>query len=58
MSFVDRTLLKTVAKFLRKKKDKSDEEAGFAQAISGSYDISSRESVMPLVNFVKERIKG
>ena len=62
MGFVDRMLMKMVAKLMSKKKgtlsqDKSDEETGFAQAIQDSYDISSKEYVMPLVTYVNEKAR-
>ncbi|MCL2812398.1 MAG: flavodoxin domain-containing protein [Clostridia bacterium] len=57
MGFLDRTLMKMVAKFMSKKKEKSKDESAFAQAITASYDISSKEYVMPLVQCVNEKQK-
>lgn len=47
--------MKTLAKFMSRKKDKSNEEAGCSNAINNSYDITSREYIMPLIKFVNEK---
>ena len=52
MGFIDRTIMKTVAKLMSGKEEKSETEAGFEQAIKSSYDITSREYIMPLANYV------
>lgn len=54
MGFADRTLMKTVAKLMSKQSDKGDLENGFSQAILSSYDISSREYITPLVEYVRK----
>lgn len=56
MGIGDRLIMKTVAKMLSRKKNKSSEEAGFEEAILGSYDSSSREYIVPLINFVQGKI--
>lgn len=56
MRLVDRTMMKMVAMILGKKKDKSSEEAGFEQAIRSSYDISSKEYIVPLVKAIEHEI--
>jgi menaquinone-dependent protoporphyrinogen IX oxidase len=53
MGLVDRGIMKIAAGIMSIKKDKSDSEAGFEQAIQNSYDVSSREYIMPLVRFVR-----
>ena len=53
MGFLDRIIMKTVAKLMSKKQNKTSEEAGFTQAVQSSYDISSKEHILPLVNCVK-----
>jgi len=53
MGFADRTIMKAAARLLDKKKNKSAEEAGFEEAIRSSHDISSREYILPLVEFVR-----
>lgn len=53
MSFLDKTMMKMVAAMLKKKKDKDEHEKGFEQAITSSYDISSKEYIEPLVSFLK-----
>lgn len=53
MGIGDRLIMKTLAKMLSRKNNKSSEEAGCEQAIGSSYDISSREYIVPLVQFVQ-----
>jgi menaquinone-dependent protoporphyrinogen IX oxidase len=55
MGFVDKSIMKIAAKLMNRKKDKTDAEAGFEQAMKSSYDISSRDCIMPLVEFVKSK---
>ncbi|NBG88146.1 flavodoxin domain-containing protein [Isachenkonia alkalipeptolytica] len=50
----DRLIMKTLAKVLNRKKDKTSDEVGCEEAIGDSYDISSREYVLPLVQCVQE----
>lgn len=57
MGILDRMIMKILAKILSRKKDKSSDEAGFEQAIGSSYDISSREYIAPLIQFVKVQAK-
>ena len=54
MGFVDRNLMKIIAKLLSGKKNKTETEKGFEQAIKHSHDISSKEYIMPLINFIKD----
>ncbi len=56
MSFIDKMLMKIFAKIMSKKKDKTEEENGFEQAIQTSFDISSREYILPLVDFIKTQL--
>ncbi len=58
MTFPDKTLLKMMSFMLNKKKEKSDYEEGFAQALMSSYDISSKEYVKPLVQYLNEQQKA
>ena len=53
MSFLDKTLMKAVAKMMKKQKNLGPEDAVFKEAIQSSYDISSREYIQPLVAYVK-----
>lgn len=53
MGFVDRTMMKFVAKLMSKKENKTENEAGFAAAIEHSYDASSKEYIVPLVDYIK-----
>ncbi|HCC37472.1 MAG TPA: hypothetical protein DEQ14_07565 [Treponema sp.] len=52
MGFLDRMLMKTVAKMMSKQRHLSAADAGFAEAIQNSYDISSREYIRPLVDYI------
>lgn len=54
MSIPDKTLMKMAAEAMSKKQNKTEHEAGFEQAIKSSYDISSKEYVKPLVEYIKE----
>ena len=56
MHFVDWAIMKMVSKLMSGKKNKNEVEAGFEQAIKRSYDISGKEHIEQLVNFVKDRI--
>ena len=53
MSFANKTLMKMMSNILSKKNG-DDVEAGFAQAIKSSYDISSKEYAEPLIKFLLE----
>jgi len=55
MGFIDRTIMRMVAKLIDKKKIKSETEKGFGRAIQKSYDISSKEYIEPLVKFVRDK---
>lgn len=52
MGGFDRMLMKLFAKIMSKKKDKTAEEEGFSQAISSSYDSSSKEFIRPLIDCI------
>lgn len=54
MPFLDKLIMKMVASILKKSKNKSDQDKGFEQAISGSYDISSKDYIKPLISYLKE----
>jgi len=58
MGFTDRLIMKIVAKMMKGKKGKTEDETGFGQAIQNSYDISSKEFIVPLVDFVKGKKGG
>ena len=55
MGFFDRTIMKIVARLLGGKKNKSETEKGFEQAIKNSYDSSSKENIAPFVYFVRDK---
>lgn len=52
MSPLDKFMMKGLAMMLRKKKDKNSYEKELEQSIKGSYDISSKEYVKPLISFI------
>ncbi|MDO4273074.1 MAG: flavodoxin domain-containing protein [Eubacteriales bacterium] len=49
----DKLMMKIFSAMLNKKKDKTEDEKQMAQAISGSYDISSKDYIMPLISSLK-----
>ncbi len=55
MGFLDRKIMKMVAKAMSTEKNKTDTQAGFSNAITSSHDISSREYIKPLIDLVKEK---
>ena len=58
LGFGDKSLLKMVAKMLKNKKDKTEEEAEFEKILGGSFDNTAKEYIRPLVEYVRERTKG
>lgn len=53
MPFGDKILMKAFAAVMSRKKDKTEADRQFVNAISGSYDISSKEYIKPLVAILK-----
>ena len=53
MGFADKTIMKMLSKMLEKQKNKSSFDEGMKNAISSSYDNSSREYIMPLADYVR-----
>lgn len=49
----DRLLMKALAKILAGKKDKDSTEAGCEKAIGSSYDHSSKEYMIPLLEYIR-----
>lgn len=49
MPFGDRLMMHVFAAMLRRKRDKSEADRAMEEAISHSYDLSSRKSIAPLV---------
>lgn len=49
MALIDKMMMKAFGAMMRKKKDKSEYEKQFEEAIAGSYDISSKEYIKPLI---------
>ncbi len=54
MGFFDRTLLRIFTAMLKRSKNKSNVDEGVNQTLSASHDYSSREFIMPLVEYVRE----
>lgn len=54
MPLTDRLIMKAAAAMIRRKKDKSDQDRQMEQAIRGSYDISSKEFIRPLMAYLKK----
>lgn len=53
MPFLDRMMMKAFRAMMRKKKDKTESDRQMAQAIAGSYDISSKKYIKPLIAALK-----
>lgn len=54
MKLGDRLIMKTMAFLLSKKKDKSADELGSLESIQSSHDISSKDYIGELVNYIKQ----
>lgn len=55
MKWGDKLIMKALAKMLSKKDTKTSEESGCEQSISHSYDISSKEFILPLIECIRQR---
>lgn len=53
MNIGDKLIMKALAKMLGNKNDKNSVEAGCEQAITHSYNVSSREYISPLLEYIK-----
>lgn len=53
MSTPDRLLMKMAAKMMENGEHKDSVEAGFAQALTGSYDILDEKYIKPLVDYIE-----
>ena len=49
----DKLIMKTLARFLSKRSDKTAVEAGTEKAIGSSYDITSKEHITPLLKYIE-----
>lgn len=54
MGLFDKAIMKTAALLMGRKKDKSNTEKGFEQAITRSYDISAKEYAQPLIDYLTQ----
>jgi len=52
MGMVDWLLMKMAAKIMSRKKKRNDNETGFGLAIQKSHDITSKEYIKPLIEFI------
>lgn len=52
MKVSDKMIMKMLSFMLSKQKNKSEYDTGFEQAIKSSYDISSKEYAMPLIQYL------
>lgn len=50
----DRLMLKAAGAMMKKKKNKTEQDIAFEQAIKTSYDISSKEFIQPLLDFLAD----
>ncbi|MCL2518803.1 MAG: flavodoxin domain-containing protein, partial [Oscillospiraceae bacterium] len=57
MGFLDRAIMKLVAKMVSGTQGDSEVETGAVQAMAGSHDISSREFITPLVEYVRRKLQ-
>lgn len=55
MGALDRVMMKGLARFLAHKADKTPEDLELQKAIASSYDISSREYVLPMAEFLRKQ---
>lgn len=58
MPLVDRLIMKMAAKMMSKAEPKDDAEAGFATALSGSYDNFDEKYIAPLVDYLNADSRG
>ncbi len=56
MNLGDKLIMKALAKMLAKKEKKSEEEQACEQSISHSYDISSKELIAPMIDYIKKEL--
>ncbi len=54
MCLTDRMMMKVASGMMKRKKDKSPQDLAMEQAIKGSYDISSRHFIEPLVSYIRQ----
>lgn len=54
MGLKDRFLMKAFILFLNNKKDKNEQETVMNQIISHSHDNSSKENLIPFINYIRE----
>lgn len=54
MGFGDKAMMKVASIMIGRKKKKTEDEKAFEKAISGSYDISSKEYAVPLIDLLRK----
>ena len=55
MGFIDQIMMKTLKKIIGIKKNKNKAEKRLEQAIKESHDVSSRENIKPLIDFIRNK---
>ena len=55
MNMGDKLIMKTLAKILSSKSDKNSVETGCEQAIGQSYNLSSQEYILPLLEYINTK---
>ena len=53
MGFFDKTMMKMASMMLEKRDNKSNEDIGMQNSIQKSYDISSKERIKPLIEYIQ-----
>lgn len=53
MPFGDKLMMKVFAFMVKHKKDKSQSEREMEKALAGSFDISSKEYITPLISYIR-----
>ncbi len=57
MNITDRFIMKTLSRILDKKNNKTSAESGCENAIKSSYDISSKDHILPLIEYLRKENK-
>jgi menaquinone-dependent protoporphyrinogen IX oxidase len=57
MNIIDKIMMKMLSYLLSRKKEKTQNEIGTELAIQKSHDVSSKEYIIPLIEYIKERMR-
>ena len=58
MPFIERMMMKLATLIMARKKEKTAEEQGFADALSRSFDITSPEYARPLIDHIRNEVRS